>query len=66
MDPKKTENVITVRIKSVYGQDLIYPVDRKAVLFTQLSGKKTFDKRDINNIRTLGFEVKVVAPSLSI
>jgi hypothetical protein len=48
---------ITVFIKSVYGNDLIYPACPKAQTFAELIGKKTFSLSDLAKIRTLGFEV---------
>ena len=39
---------ITVSIKNVYGNDLIYPVCDKAIQFAKLTGKKTFSKHDLN------------------
>lgn len=55
---------ITVRIKNIYGNDLIYPVDENAQRFAQLTGKKTFSKWDLRLIRELGYEVEQEAIAL--
>ena len=55
---------ITVKVKNVYGQDLIYPADDNAQRFAQLTGKKTFTKYDLRLIRELGYEVRQEAIAL--
>ena len=50
---------ITVKIKNVYGNDLIYPVCDTAKLFTILLNKKTLSASDLQNIKALGCEVKL-------
>lgn len=55
---------IKVEIKSVYGQDRIYPVCDKAKMFTALTGNKTLSQIDIVQIKALGFDVEVQAPEL--
>lgn len=47
-------------IKSVYGKDLIYPVDDEAKLFAELLGKKTFTRLDLKTIEALGHKVEYV------
>ena len=56
--------IIEVQIKSVYGNELIYPVCDVAKLFASFSGKKTLSHADINRIKALGYEIKNVALSL--
>jgi hypothetical protein len=51
---------IQVNIKQVYGVDRIYPVNDKAIILTQLTNKKTLDKRDIELIKRLGYEIEVI------
>jgi hypothetical protein len=51
---------IQVNIKQVYGVDRIYPVNDKAIILTQLTNKKTLDKRDIELIKKLGYEIEVI------
>lgn len=57
---------IKVRIKNIYGNDLIYPVCDKAKYFAAIAKKKTFSKDDIQNIKKLGFEVNVVVAQQSL
>jgi hypothetical protein len=56
---------ITVEVKNVWGQKLIYPVCRKAKLFCQLAGKKTFSSVDIKIIEDLGYTVSIKVQELS-
>lgn len=51
---------IQVSIKSVYGQEKIYPVCKNAKLFAELVGQKTLTRSDISKIKMLGYEVEVV------
>ena len=56
--------VITVAVRSVYGNDLVYPADEKAILFAQLIGAKTFSAGQLRTIRALGYTVHVAAGKL--
>ncbi len=51
---------IQVSIKSVYGNDTIYPLCDKAALFAKLAGTKTLTWASITSIRALGYQVEVV------
>jgi hypothetical protein len=55
---------ITVKLKSVYGNDLIYPVCDKATLLASLTGKKTFTDESIKTIKDLGYTVTVQPETL--
>ena len=50
---------VTVEIRNVYGNDLIYPADDTARKFADLIGRKTFDKYHLRLIKQLGFDIKV-------
>jgi hypothetical protein len=54
---------ITVKIKNVYGQEMIYPVCEKAQVFAKISNTKTFTKDTIQNIKALGYAIKVESPA---
>jgi len=45
------------KIKSVYGKDLIYPINDIAIKFAKLIGKKTLLPHELEQISELGFEV---------
>jgi hypothetical protein len=51
---------IQVTIKTVYGKDLIYPVDDKAKLFTALVGMKTLTTKHLDLIKALGFTIELI------
>jgi hypothetical protein len=55
---------ITVSIKSVYGNVLIYPVSENAKLLARLTGKKTITRDALATIKKLGYEIEVQAPGL--
>ncbi len=55
---------ITVSIKHVYGNELIYPVSDNAKQFAELTGKKTLSREALAIIKELGYEVEVQAPEL--
>ena len=48
------------RIKSVYGNDLIYPANDIADKFSNLLGKKTFSRVDLAIIGNLGYTITQV------
>lgn len=51
---------IKVSIRSVFGNDTVYPVFDRAQLLTQLTGRKTMTARDLETVRQLGYQVTVV------
>ena len=55
---------ITVAVRNVYGNDLVYPADDRAALFAALAGAKTFNAKQIATIRALGYTVHVAAGQL--
>ena len=57
---------IQVQIKTVYGNDIIYPVCEKAKLFAKFKGQKTITGSDIVIIKQLGYEIKVVHPAIDL
>lgn len=54
-------DTITIEIRSVYGNQVCYPVCDKAKAFANLAGKKTLDAGDFKLIRELGFDLSVKA-----
>lgn len=55
---------IQVQVKNVYGNDLVYPICRKAELFCFIAGTKTLSEQDIKHIKSLGYEVTPVVKEL--
>lgn len=53
------ERSITVRIKNVYGNEMIYPVSEGAKLFASLIGTKTLSMDAITKIKQLGYSIIV-------
>jgi hypothetical protein len=50
---------ITVKIKNVYGRDLVYPVCERAKLFAEISGAATLTPQVVKLIKSLGFGLVV-------
>ncbi len=51
---------ITLKTKSVYGNELIYPVCETSQKFANLINKKTFSNYDINIIKSLGYQITIL------
>ncbi len=49
--------IAVFKMKSVYGKDLIYPINELAMKFAKLIGKKTLLPNELEQISELGFEV---------
>ena len=50
---------ITVSVKSVYGNEQIYPVCEQAKLFAALAGTKTLTNQSLRLIKQLGYKINV-------
>ncbi len=51
---------LKIKIKSVYGNELIYPACKTAELFSKLLGKKTFNRQNLHWIELLGYTIEQV------
>ena len=56
---------IKVKIKNIYGKDLIYPLTYQQELFN-LTGQKTLSNRHIEALKGLGFEFEQVTENINI
>ena len=63
-DDAAPARTMQVQVRSVYGEDKVYPADTTARVFASLTGKKTFSARDLANIRELGYEITISAGSI--
>jgi hypothetical protein len=54
---KKKNMQLIVEKKSVYGNQLIYPICNKAKLFASISGNKTLLPEVIEDIKKLGYKL---------
>jgi hypothetical protein len=57
-------NVITVAVRNVSGNELVYPADSRGSLFAALLGVKSFNAQQISALRALGFTIHVAAGQL--
>jgi hypothetical protein len=58
--------VIKVIIKNVYGNDVIYPACEIAFKFCELLAQKTLTRQNIEIIKSMGYTVEVVLPTLKL
>jgi len=59
-----TRPTILVRIKNVYGSEMIYPACDKAQIFAYLAGTKTLSRYAIERIKALGYAINVQPQTL--
>lgn len=50
---------ITIKIERKYGRTLIYPICEKALLFAKLCRQETLTPAQIEDIKALGYIVRV-------
>ena len=55
---------IEVSIKNVYGVERIYPMCKISNSFTRLMRKRTLDRDEIQEIKSMGYNVEVVSEKL--
>ena len=60
------DNVIKVTVKSVYGNDKIYPACDKSKAFASIAGTKTLTQEVIASIKSIGFSIEVIAPTVTL
>lgn len=57
---------ITVEIKNVYGNEMIYPVCAIAEGLAKLAGTKTLTRDAIKTIKELGYKIIIKSPDFSL
>lgn len=55
-----------VTIKTIYGQDRIYPANDTAMALAALLGSKTFTREQIAKAKELGYTFEIKAPEVTI
>ena len=55
---------IIVKIKSVYGNETVYPVCETAQTFAKMLNTKTLTREALRHIKALGYSVQIEAPTL--
>ncbi len=59
-DPK----IINIKIKCVYGRDLVYPANDTGKIFAKMLGVKTFNKFQINCLKELNYTI-TISPAIA-
>tara|TARA_R100000081_G_C4650495_1_gene82483 strand:+ start:276 stop:455 length:180 start_codon:yes stop_codon:yes gene_type:complete len=54
------EKILYVKKKNVFGNELVYPVCKDAILFTKLLKQESLTTDDIAKIKSLGYTFKHV------
>ena len=57
---------IQVQIKTIYGNQTIYPICEKAKVFASMVGQKTLTMRDVEHIKKLGYTVEVIQQTIKL
>jgi len=52
------EKTVLVEVKTVYGNELVYPICKKGKIFASMSGKKTLLPNVIHSIKELGYSLE--------
>lgn len=55
---------VVVKVRNVYGNELIYPVCERAKMCAELTGTKTLSQRNVDTLKCLGFEFIVESQTL--
>jgi len=55
-----------VTIKTIYGQDRVYPANDTAMALAALLGSKTFTREQIAKAKELGYTFEIKAPEVTI
>ena len=55
-----------VTIKTIYGQDRVYPANDTAMALAALLGSKTFTRDQIAKAKDLGYTFEIKAPEVTI
>lgn len=50
-------STIEIEVRSVYGNNLIYPINEAARALARIAGKKTLSVQNIKDARAIGLEV---------
>ena len=57
------DQIIEVEVRSVFGNDLIYPVNDNAFTLARIAGTKTLSASNLKNAIDLGLNIKEVNPN---
>ena len=57
---------IQVSIRTIFGNEKIYPICDKAKVFAKIVKQKTLTKEDIQKIKMLGVKVEVIIPEVTL
>ena len=55
MKERATNMNLTIEVKTVYGNRLVYPICKKAIALCQITNQKTFSQFAINKLKEIGY-----------
>lgn len=59
-------NTLTVSIRNVYGNELVYPACETSHLFAKLLGTKTFTAHHVAGLKALGYVFAVATSTVKL
>jgi len=59
-----TPKSITVEVRNVYGNEMVYPACDTAKLFARIANRTTLNASILNDIAQLGYQVKTATTNL--
>ena len=63
---KAQRPVVQIEVRNVYGNVLNYPVNDAAKLFAQIAYKVTLDRKDLQAIKALGFDIEQIVKPIDL
>lgn len=54
-----SEKTITIKVKTVYGVETVYPACEQSQLFAQLAGTTTLTPHALRTIEALGYTISI-------
>jgi hypothetical protein len=55
---------IVVSVRTVYGNDVVYPACPDSAVFAQIAGTRTLTADTLRRIERLGYRIEIEAPTL--
>ena len=56
------DNVLKIKIRSVYGRNMAYPANDVAHKFAKIFGTKTSPRETLAALKDIGYVIEAVAP----
>lgn len=64
MTTRTTHKTVTVEVRNVYGNEMVYPACDISKLFARIANRTTLNASILNDIVSLGYQVTVAGTQL--